>query len=273
VPQPRNLDPSAYAADGGQTGALLIHGFTGSVAETRPMGEYLAAQGLTVRCPLLPGHGTSPLDLTNRAGKPALRWKAWTRAVEAALGELQGRCEQVFVSGLSLGALLCLWLGSQHHEVTGLIPMAPAVRVRNRLMPLTLGLRYLLAYNPLGPMGDTDLGDPEAAQRIWCYDQTPLWGAAEVYLLQRRVRHSLARIRQPVLIFQGRRDAQLPPQAAQSVYASVSSTDRTLVWLEHSGHNLLVDRECEVVWEQSYRWMVERARPRTEQVPLRHAER
>jgi carboxylesterase len=54
MPQPAHLDPGAFRADGGPVGALLIHGFTGSVAETRPMGEYLAARGLTVRCPLLP---------------------------------------------------------------------------------------------------------------------------------------------------------------------------------------------------------------------------
>ena len=60
MPQPRNLSPAAYSAEGGPTGALLIHGFTGSAAETSPMGRYLAARGLAVRCPLLPGHGTDP---------------------------------------------------------------------------------------------------------------------------------------------------------------------------------------------------------------------
>jgi carboxylesterase len=249
MPQPECLDPSAFAADGGPLGALLIHGFTGSVAETRPMGEYLAHRGLTVRCPLLPGHGTQPQDLTH------IRWQEWTGAVESALGELQGRCETVFVGGLSLGSVLTLWLGAKHAEIAGLIPMAPATRVQNPLIPLTLGLRYLFKYNPLGPMSEDDLGDPEAIQRIWCYDKLPLWGAGELYLLQRQVRHALPRIRQPILIFQGRRDAHLPPQAAQELYDSVASQDKTLVWLERSGHNLLADGERESVWAQSYEWM------------------
>jgi len=253
MPQPAHLNPSAYAADGGPLGALLIHGFTGSVAETRPLGEYLAARGLTVRCPLLPGHGTTPQALTR------IRWQDWAGEVEGSLRELQRRCSTVFVGGLSLGALLTLWLGAEHAEIAGLVAMAPAVRVRNRLMPLALGMRYLFKYNPVGGMGDQDLGDPEAAGRIWCYDETPLWGAGEVYRLQRCVRRALPRIRQPILIFQGRRDAQLPPEAAQGVYDGVQSADKTLVWLGHSGHNLLADGERESVWAQIHNWVMERA--------------
>lgn len=252
MPQPQHLDPSAYTADGGPVGALLIHGYTGSVAETRPMGEYLATRGLTVRCPLLPGHGTTPQDLTR------IRWQAWDARVEEALLDLQGHCRTVFVGGLSLGSLLSLRSGVKHPDVAGLIAMAPAIKLRNWLVPLTLGLRYLLKYDPFGPMGDSDLGDPEAIHRIWCYDVMPLWGAAEVYLLQRRVRQTLSRIRQPVLIFQGRRDAQLSPQSAQMVYDRVASPDKTLLWLANSGHNLLVDGERESVWKQCFAWMMDR---------------
>ena len=250
MPQPAHLDPSAYNAEGGPWGALLIHGFTGSVAETRPMGEYLAARGVTVRCPLLPGHGTTPLHLTR------IRWQAWAERVESALNELQCRCQAVFVGGLSLGSLLTLWLGARHPEIAGLIVMAPAIKLQDRRMPLTLGLRYILKYNPKGGMGDSDLDDPQAANRIWCYDDTPLWGASEVYLLQRRLRKLLPCIGQPVLIFQGRRDKHLDPQAAQIVYYAVASTDKTLVWLENSGHNVLADGEREALWAQSYDWML-----------------
>jgi len=253
MPQPKDLSPAAYGAEGGPVGVLLIHGFTGSVAETRPMGEYLAGRGLAVRCPLLPGHGTTAEDLTH------ISWREWTGAVEAELEELKGHCPAVFVGGLSLGSLLTLWLGMGHPEIGGLILMAPALAVRDKLLPLTVALRYLLKYNPLGPMADTDLGDPAACDRIWCYDQTPLWGAAEVYLLQRRVRRGLAKVRQPVLIFQGRRDIHVPPEAAEQVYHGVSSTDKTLVWLDHSGHNVLADGERETIWSQSYDWILARA--------------
>ena len=256
MPQPEHLDPSAYAVHGGSLGALLIHGYTGSVAETRPMGEYLAARGFTVRCPLLPGHGLIPETLTR------IRWQQWAEEVEAALQELQGLCRHIFVGGLSLGSLLTLELGARHPTLAGLIAMAPAIKVQNRLLPLTLILRYFMKYPPMEVLGDDDLGDPQAIQRIWCYDEVPLWGAGEVYRLQRRVVRSLVHIRPPLLIFQGRRDADLDPEAAQILYDRVGSEDKTLIWLEHSGHNLLADGERTAVWETSYAWMIERARQR-----------
>ncbi len=253
MPQPSHLDPSAFRADGGPLGILLIHGFTGSVAETRPMGEYLAAHGFTVRCPLLPGHGTTAYDLTH------IRWRAWTGEVETALRDLQSRCQAVFVGGLSLGSLLSMWLGARHPEIAGLILMAPAVKVTEKLMPLALVLRPFLKFNPRGGMSSSDLGDPTALERLWGYDETPLCGAAEVYLLQRQVRRLLAHIRQPVLIFQGRRDIYCDPQAGPLVYDSVASTDRELIWLENSGHNVLADCERERLWATSYEWMLARS--------------
>jgi carboxylesterase len=253
MPQPKHLDPGPYSADGGPIGVLLIHGYTGAVAETRPMGQYFAERGLTVRCPLLPGHGTTPEDLTT------IHRREWTAEVEAALDALQGRCQTVFVGGLSLGSLLTLWLAARHPGIAGLIPMAPAVKVQNRLLPLTLLMRWVMKYNPWDDLGDDDLGDPQGIDRIWCYDDLPLWGAGEVYLLQREVLRALPRIRQPALIFQGRRDAALDPRAAQILYDGLAATDKTLVWLEHSGHNLLVDGERESVFAQSYAWLMERS--------------
>jgi carboxylesterase len=252
MPQPPHLDPGPYAASGGPIGVLLIHGYTGSVAETSPMGKYLAQRGLTVHCPLLPGHGTTVEDLDR------IRWQAWADEVESAWRGLRDSCQVVFVGGLSLGGLLSLWLGIQHAEITGLLIMAPAIKVRTRLLPLVVGLRHFLAYNPLGGMTD-DLADPQAVERIWCYDELPLWGVGEISFLQRHVRRDLPRIHQPLLIFQGRRDTNLDPGAAEIVHDRAGSTDKTLIWLENSGHNVLADGEREKVWEASYRWIVDHA--------------
>lgn len=251
MPQPKHLEPGVYAADGGTVGVLLIHGYTGSVVEVRPMGEYLVQRGLTVRCPLLSGHGTNPQELTR------IRWQEWGNEVEAELSNLRERCETAFVGGLSLGSLLTLWLGSRHPEIAGLIVMAPAIEFRNRLAPLALGLRHLIKYDPFRSLGDADLVDPEGIERNWCYDELPLWGVGEVFLLRRLVANALPMVQQPLLIFQGRNDAQLTSDAPRIVHDGVASTDKTLVWLERSGHNLLVDGEREAVWAQSYAWMMD----------------
>src|SRR6266571_6922401 len=84
----------------GPVGVLVCHGFTGSPRTVRPWAEHLAAAGLTVRAPRLPGHGTTWRDLS-RTG-----WQDWYDTAERAFAELTGKCEQVFVAGISMGACL-----------------------------------------------------------------------------------------------------------------------------------------------------------------------
>ena len=45
---------------GGETGILLIHGFTASPIDLKPIGEIFHNWGYTVNAPLLTGHGTTP---------------------------------------------------------------------------------------------------------------------------------------------------------------------------------------------------------------------
>ncbi len=93
-----------FRHEGGEVGVLLCHGFTGSPQSLRPWADYLAARGLTVSLPLLPGHGTRWQDMQLTG------WQDWYAEVDRALRELLDRCEQVFVFGLSMGgALTCGW--------------------------------------------------------------------------------------------------------------------------------------------------------------------
>jgi len=121
-----HLDPSAFFLEGGPVGVLLIHGFTGSPPEMRLVGDYLYQRGCTVSGPLLPGHGTNVDDMNRR------QWSEWTAHVEWALSDLQSRCSTVFVGGLSMGALLTLYLGACRPEISGLVAYSPAILVANR---------------------------------------------------------------------------------------------------------------------------------------------
>ena len=58
-------DPFSAKGSGarGSVGIALIHGFTGSPASLRPLGELLARRGFTVEVPRLPGHGTTWRDM------------------------------------------------------------------------------------------------------------------------------------------------------------------------------------------------------------------
>lgn len=213
------------------------------------MGEYLADKGLTVSGVRLAGHGTAPEDLLG------VRWQDWAGSVREGWEWLRERCEQVVVGGLSLGGLLALNLAAEE-PVAGLILLAPGLVARDWRVHLLPVARFFLKWDEPKPGEQgADLTDPEAWDRIWCYERRPVAAGYEVIKLQKRVRRLLPRITCPTLIFQGLRDRSVVPRGAQIIYDTIASERKELVWLENSGHCLTVDSEREAVWERSWEFI------------------
>lgn len=231
------LKGDPFLWEGGITGVLLIHGFTATTAEVRPLAHVLHAGGYTVAGPLLPGHNTQPAD-ANR-----YRWRDWAGAVEESYRQLAARCQRVVVGGESAGALLALSLASQHPEVAAILAYAPALTLK--ASPLqTLLIRVLAPFVPY--VRKQAMGDDPLWQGYTVY---PLKGARELLRLQRHVSGRLPRIIQPVLIVQGRLDATVDPSAAETVHREVRSAVKEIHWLADSQHCVIIDRERELVNE------------------------
>jgi len=245
--QHAHLDPAPFFLPGGSTGALLIHGYTGSPTEMRWIAESLHARGLTVAGPLLPGHGRSPADM-NRC-----RWTDWTGHGEQALADLRARCDKVFVAGLSMGSLLTLYLARHHPDLPGVIAYSPAVWVRKRLLYLAPLARRFIATQPKS--GESDLVDPAADRQLWCYDVDPVGAAAELLKLMLRVRWTLRQVTCPALLIYSAGDRAIHPQSAQRTFRRLGSTDKRLVRLETSGHCITVDVRWQFVAEETYEFI------------------
>jgi len=244
------LDPSAFFLTGGPVGCLLLHGFTGSPPEMRPVGEYLNRRGLTVAAPLLSGHGTDPEDL-NR-----YKWTDWYADAEDALIDLRTQCSILFVAGLSMGSLLTLHLGAKHPEISGLIVYSPAVAVANKLIHLTPYLKYFVRqWGKEGSNDDTDLTDPDAPGRLWSYETSPTWGAHEVYKLMRVVRRELGAITLPLLAIQSTKDESVAPHSGRMLIDGIGSPDKELVMIHNSGHCITVDTEREEVFRLTHEFI------------------
>ena len=58
------LEGGSFFWKGGETGVLLLHGLTATTAEVRPLAKRLFNEGYTVSGILLPGHGSTPENLS-----------------------------------------------------------------------------------------------------------------------------------------------------------------------------------------------------------------
>ena len=238
-----HLEGEPFFWHGGPDGILLIHGYTATTAEVRPLARYLCEYGYTVAGPLLPGHGTTPED-ANR-----YTWLDWVRAIETAYREIAARCQRVIVGGESTGAILSLYLASEHPELKAMLCYAPALRL-TLSPPMAALLRLIAPFKPYLPKGQ--LSNAELWQG---YPVNPLKGAVQLLNLQRVVRRRLPAIQQPLLLMQGRLDNTVAAQAPQEIYDGVRTVVKELHWLEQSVHTLLLGVEQQQAFELTLRFI------------------
>ena len=234
-----NAAVAPWAHDGGTTGIVLCHGFTGSPASMRPWAEYMAAQGASVRLPLLPGHGTSWQDMATSTQHD------WMGAIRAAHAELAARCDRVFAFGLSMGGTLALRLAEEVGDgVAGVVVVNPMVS----RMPAGSAFAPLLhRLMPSLPSVGNDISKQGVDEH--CYTRVPVRCVGELTQLARDVVRNIASVTQPVLIFTSTQDHLVDPRNSQWLAEHLTSDDVSSVILENSFHVATLDNDADRIFE------------------------
>lgn len=231
-----------FSHDGStDVGVLVCHGFTGTPQSMRPWAEHLAAEGFTVRLPLLPGHGTTWQDC-NRTG-----WPDWYGCVDAAFGEVAARCRQVFVCGLSMGGTLTLALAERHGAaISGIVLVNPIVLTLRKAAKIAPLLAPVVPAMP--PIGN-DVAKPGVVELA--YPKLPVKAFVSMTKLWRHVRADLPKVTQPVLLYHSINDHVVEPVNSQVVLDGISSTDVTEIALADSYHVATLDYDAPTIFEGS----------------------
>ncbi len=235
---PANLIPGAepWSHAGGPVGALVLHGFTGNPASMRGVAEALAAAGLTVELPLLPGHGTVIEDMIPTG------WSDWLAHAEAAYADLAARCEQVVVVGLSMGGALTAWLGSEHPEIAGLVCINAVVSVPPGMRE---AVEEVLASGADRFAGiGSAIAKPDVAESA--YAETPLAPLLTLFDASDTLGDRLTRITSPLLIVTSTDDHVVPPENSDILARSVSGPVERLT-AARSFHVVTMDYDAELV--------------------------
>jgi carboxylesterase len=178
--------------------------------------------------------------------------------VETALSELRELCDTVFVSGLSMGGLLTLYLSERHSDtLAGVMPISAPVHWlapgANGIALKFVGvLKHVLKTFP-GP--GNDLKDPDVVEVA--YDKLSTNAAHELAKLGKVVDGDLERITCPIRLFAAVEDHVVPPKNSQYIYDHVSSTDKEIIWLDNCYHVATLDYDKDKIFEASYNFMTQ----------------
>jgi len=232
--------------EGGPHGVLLIHGFTGTPAHLRPLGEALAQAGFTVLGIRLPGHGTRYEDMADCS------WQDWLQAAKEGVLTLKEHCSMVSVAGLSMGGVLTLLL-AQQMKITSAIPISAPTAVQNRFLGLA---KYLWRLMPVIAWGE----HPErAAQLDSAYDigypAFPAKAAGELHTLIRLARKNLFNITCPTLVIQSSGDETIRLTSANEILQGIRSEHKALLALDEVPHVCTISKEKDHIADEIVRFL------------------
>lgn len=239
VPTNPNFEP--FSADGGPVGVVLSHGFTGTPASMRPWAEHLAAAGLTVRLPLLPGHGTTWQDANTT------RWTDWYGAVEAAYDEVAARCSTVFAGGLSMGGTLVTRLAEEKGDkIAGLVLVNPAYTIARFDAKLAPYIAWAVRSRPA--IGG-DVKKPGADESA--YDRTPVVAFASLLKLWKVTAADLGKVSAPIRMYRSVEDHVVDPSSAALLKQRATATTVEEILLHDSYHVATIDNDAPTIFSGS----------------------
>ncbi|MCP3857384.1 MAG: alpha/beta fold hydrolase [Actinomycetia bacterium] len=205
----------------------------------RGLAEAFASAGHTVELPRLPGHGTTIEDMLTTT------WADWSAHVEQAYLDLAARCDRVFVSGLSMGGSLSLWLAQHHREIAGLVLVNPACRDWLDAEPLIGMLQAMVddGEELVDGVGN-DIADESVTESA--YTRVPLPGLISLLVASERLDGDLANIVSPLLLMTSPQDHVVEPEQSDRIAAGVSGPVERLS-LDRSYHVATLDFDRDLI--------------------------
>lgn len=239
---------------------LLFHGLTGSPFELKKYGQFLFNQGFDVYADCLPGHGEKFDEIYT------VKYTDWLNFAYEQFSFLKQKYEDVFVSGICLGAVLALAIGIKFkNEVSGIIALSTTLFLDGWRLPwysflmplgLTTILRFYYNYPECDPHGIKNLKTRNIIKKLLAkgdvgMNDFPMSAIYELIKLSKYIRNKLKGFNCPILLIHSMEDDLTSVKSANIVYDNISSKDKDLIVLKDSYHMVLYDNEKEFVMQKA----------------------
>lgn len=268
----------AQRSEDGRIGILMLHGFMGSPVSSRDMAIYLADHGITVHCPLLPGHGNLPEKLHRHT------MRQWINEAYEGFQTIQKLADTVFVIGHSMGAALAANLAYHKENIQGFIMLAPLYDVPDpRIKWASIGRFFSPWFYPLkrkdidpspflGRVTDfdpsVDIHDPALSEWLIQATRMPLSAVWQMVRTASLGRKLWPKVTLPSLVLMGETDPAVSLEDAQRIYEQLPHQNKKMVTFPNTGHELM--RPFEPVHHQVWQLILDFIEQNTA-IPLQSA--
>ena len=234
---------------------IMIHGFTASPTEVRPLGKYLYNQSnknWLIRSILLPGHG-----IAGEEGYKALdhvSYDDWKKYCVTELVKLSEDCPcPIVLIGLSMGALLVIQLilteSIAEEKIRAGILLSPAFYIQGKTFPLVKILKFFIKYQKKGLSSEQFF----EKYQLFSYKTRSIHGVDEFRKLMKETTPLLNRVTLPLLTFLSENDDLVDIPKTKKLLKTIKNMDFELK--SNLGHILTVYPESRDVFAKIYEWI------------------
>lgn len=225
-----------------QKAVLLIHGYVGSPRDFESLPDLLHEKGYTVSAPLLPGHGSDPVEFSRISAEELIDF------VINEYDVLKRDHEEVSVVGFSMGAALAtILVHKRQSEKTVLLAAYYQIAdARKYILPLDWYARLLSGIVPYfyQPLVYKQVNDRSRIDEMVYYDYISLKGTLAAMEIAKIARRYAEELPENTVFFHSRADKATDYKTVETLCARKGFILRAY---NKSNHILLWDYESEEI--------------------------
>ncbi len=218
----------------------------------KPLEDFLVKKGFTVYNIDLPGHNSTPTELES------IRWTDWIDYAQKRLNTLKSQCSTVYISGISMGGVIALYLCSTNKDLAGIITFSTAVKPFNFIswfVYLFRPIQYIYRWIKVGKHREKYVG----TFTDWHgYDKLPMSALIQGAKLLDNLSRKLKHITLPILIIHSVNDRVVLIKGMNQIVKAINSEDKTLAEIHEGGHLILLDKGSTQALKEIEEWLEQR---------------
>tara|TARA_B100001750_G_C15497090_1_gene594883 strand:+ start:1339 stop:2106 length:768 start_codon:yes stop_codon:yes gene_type:complete len=226
------FDENNYSInENGKYGIYIIHGFSSTTYEAKELINFLSKKKYYIKADNLPGHGTTSEDCN------LTTYQEWISHVERGVAEMVSRCNNVFVIGSSMGAVLALHLAALF-PLKGIVCGSTHILFKknfkiNYLLPI-----FFRFISDIPKKTQFDLHTHKNNPQYYGYLEYPIVALNEMRRLINVVKKELSNVQCPTLIIHSLNDQTALIKNAEFVNYGINSKIKEIFYVNKSHHNI-----------------------------------
>ncbi len=235
---PKGSAPYLFRKPIRRMGVVLVHSYLSVPEQVYQLAAHLKRNGIWVYAPRLPGHGTSPEDLSKRT------YHEWLEAVETGYAIMSNICRHVVLGGMAVGGCLALELAARMKHLAGVFAVCPPYSLDNfstMFMPTMDVWNKILSMIKKNAIEQRFIDLPVDPMTM-SYPRNPVFGIMEVDRLLIDLRSKLGEMVHPALIIQASNNPVVNQRGSREVFNRLGSLDKRYHEVK-SDHHIIINGE------------------------------